>query len=176
MRETVSLPDRRPVDLGEVGADLPGCQPAGGQRQHELVDALQAPLPLLDDRRLERALPVARDVDLHRTDLGDHGLGAGAVAFVGAGLALPVPGLIAQVLGELFLQCELQDLLGQTGQQPVGPDRPTPDSRAWATICRANCFFSASSSAMGSIVSVIGTAFPPSTCSACQAGPRRPFL
>jgi hypothetical protein len=42
-----------------VRADLPGGQALGIQRQHDLIDPGQPPLPLLDDLRLERALPVA---------------------------------------------------------------------------------------------------------------------
>jgi hypothetical protein len=36
-----------------VRGDLAGGQPARGQRQHDLIDALQAALALLDDDRLE---------------------------------------------------------------------------------------------------------------------------
>ena len=36
IREMVSLDDLGAVDLGEVRGDLPGRQPAGGQRQHDL--------------------------------------------------------------------------------------------------------------------------------------------
>ena len=60
------LGHRRPVDLGEVRADLPGGQPARVQREHDRVHIGQGPLPLLDDDRLEAALPVPRHLDLHR--------------------------------------------------------------------------------------------------------------
>ena len=53
--ETVSLRHRGAVDLGEVRRDLPGGQAAGGQRQHDLIDPGQPPLPLLHNLRLNVA-------------------------------------------------------------------------------------------------------------------------
>jgi hypothetical protein len=41
-----------------------------------LIDTREAPLPLRDDLRLEGGVTIAWDVDLDRTDLGQHGLGA----------------------------------------------------------------------------------------------------
>src|SRR6195952_3890620 len=77
--EIVSLETKAGVDLGEVRRDLTGGQAAGGQREHDLVDPVQAPLALLDDHRLEARVPVTRHLDLHRPDLGEHRLGPGAV-------------------------------------------------------------------------------------------------
>jgi hypothetical protein len=48
---------RGPVDLREVGADLPGGQSLGRKRQHHLVHAGQPPLPLPDDLRLRSCPP-----------------------------------------------------------------------------------------------------------------------
>src|SRR6478672_13246220 len=47
------LADARAVDLGKVRADLPGRQTSRGQRQHDLVNAVEPALPLTHDHRLE---------------------------------------------------------------------------------------------------------------------------
>ena len=52
-----------------MSTDLSGGQAAGVQRQHDRVHVAQAALPLLDDHRLERAVPVPRHLDLHRSAL-----------------------------------------------------------------------------------------------------------
>lgn len=72
--------DRVPADLGpiklvEVRRDLAGHEATGGQRAHDLVDLVQAPLALLDDHRVEAGVAVTRHLDLDRPDLGEHGLG-----------------------------------------------------------------------------------------------------
>jgi hypothetical protein len=41
-----------------VGGDLCGGHTARGQRQHDLVDPVQAALPLAHEYRVERAVPV----------------------------------------------------------------------------------------------------------------------
>ena len=51
------LAHRGAVDLSEVRSDLPGGQALGIQRQHDLIDPAQPPLPLLDDLRLEACRP-----------------------------------------------------------------------------------------------------------------------
>lgn len=68
------------IDLGQVGLDLTGRQALRRKRDDHLVHAGQTLLPLLDDPRLEAAFPVARHCCLDRADVGQHGLGAGAVA------------------------------------------------------------------------------------------------
>lgn len=101
-------------------ADLPGREAFGIQRQHDLVDPRQAPLPLTDDLRLERARPVPRHIDLHRAvAVGHDRLRPSAVTDV----ARPDTGLVvlfvAEVLGHLLVQHGLQDRLGQLLEQPV---------------------------------------------------------
>lgn len=62
-----------------MGLDLIGGQSLRSQRDHHLVDAGQALLPLLDDLRFEGAVPVAGHGYLHKPYLGQHGLAAFAV-------------------------------------------------------------------------------------------------
>jgi hypothetical protein len=50
--------------LGQMGGDLGVRQPLGRQRQHHLVYPGQPALPLADDPRLERGVPVPRDLEL----------------------------------------------------------------------------------------------------------------
>jgi hypothetical protein len=76
-------------------------------------------LPLLDDLRLEGAFPVPRDGYLHRPDIGQHGLGPGAVAAVLAVLPRWVVLVVAEVVGHLAFQGRLQQPLGQLPQQPA---------------------------------------------------------
>jgi hypothetical protein len=94
-------------------------QAAGGQRQHHLVDAGQAPLPLAYDLRLEAALAIPWHLKFDRADVGDDGLRACSVA----GVARSGPGFVvffvAEVVGELAFQGGLQDLLRQLLQQPA---------------------------------------------------------
>ena len=52
-------------DVGKMRRDVRGGQAFGIEGQHHLVDVGQAPLPLLHQLRLEGAVPVLRDVDLH---------------------------------------------------------------------------------------------------------------
>jgi hypothetical protein len=65
-----------------MGGDLARREPLGGQRQHDLVDAAQPPLALLDDLRNEAAVGVPRHLDLDLADLGEHLLGPSSVARV----------------------------------------------------------------------------------------------
>jgi len=71
---------------------------AGGQRQHNLIDAVQASLAFTHDDRVEAGVAVARDLDLHRPDLGQYGLDADAVARVATVAPGRVVALAAQVL------------------------------------------------------------------------------
>jgi hypothetical protein len=125
--------DLRAVDLGEVRRDLAGGQAAGGQRQHDLVDAAQPPLPRAHDLRVEAAIPVPRDLDLDRTDLGEHRLCPSAVARVAASAADRVVLVVAEVVAHLFLECGLHDRLRQAGEQATPPTSCTPSARAWST-------------------------------------------
>jgi len=114
--------DRGAVDVVDVRGDLRGRQPAGGQRQHDLIDPVQAPLALRHDHRLERPVPIPRNLDLHRPDLGQHRLRASAVAHVRSKRPLAV--LVPQVFRELGLKSGFEHRLGQPRQQPARTDQP----------------------------------------------------
>ncbi|GGJ79816.1 hypothetical protein GCM10010123_07020 [Pilimelia anulata] len=86
----------------------------------------QPPLALLDDGRLERAVAVTRDGDLDRTDLGQDGLGPGAVAAVAAVIAHRIALVITEAVAQLAFQPGLQDPLGQLLQQPALPGQLHP--------------------------------------------------
>ncbi|MDQ0297512.1 hypothetical protein J2S52_005551 [Streptomyces sp. DSM 41037] len=68
------------IDLRKVGLDLAGGQALRSERDDHLVHAGQTLLPLLDDPRLQAAFPVAGHGYPDRADVGEHGLGTGAVA------------------------------------------------------------------------------------------------
>jgi hypothetical protein len=68
-------------------------------------------------------LAVARHVDLHRPDRGDHRLGAGAVTAVRTVAAHRLVLVIAEVLAQLRLQGRLQYVLRQPGEQAVRADK-----------------------------------------------------
>ena len=116
------LRHRGAVDLREVRADLTRGQTLRIQRQDDLIDPGQPPLPLLDDLRLERPGPVPRHVDPDwAAAAGQHLLGPGPVADVPAARALAcgIMLLITQVAGHLLVQRGLDHGLGQLLQQPV---------------------------------------------------------
>ena len=103
-----------------MGADLPGGQSLGIQRKHDGVDIARAALPLLHDRRVEAAHPVPRNLDLHRAAVvGQHRLGARAIAGVPGVLPGWVVLVIAEVVGHLFIQRGLDHRLGQRLEQPA---------------------------------------------------------
>ncbi len=114
------LAHRRAVDLGEVRADLAGRQALGIQRQHDLIDPGQPPLPLLDDLRLERAVPVAGHLDRYLpAALGQHRLGPGPVPHVPRIITGRAVLVMTEMLGHLLIQRRLQHRLGQLPEQPV---------------------------------------------------------
>ncbi|GAA2230053.1 hypothetical protein GCM10010104_24000 [Streptomyces indiaensis] len=67
----------------------------------------------------EGAVAVARHGYLHRTDVGQDGLGAFAVAGVAAVLPGRIMLVISEVVGDLAFQGGLQQPLGQLLQQPA---------------------------------------------------------
>lgn len=86
---------------------------------------------------------VAGHVDLDRADIGDHGLGPGAVAGVsGAGTGRVVL-LVAEVVGDLALQGGLQDPLGQLLQETALTGQ-LDASGASPVDCPINCSSSTS--------------------------------
>ncbi|GGP65236.1 hypothetical protein GCM10010185_42450 [Saccharothrix coeruleofusca] len=99
--------------------DLPGGQSLGEQRDDHLVDTGEALLPLGHDPRFELGVAVARHVDLHRPDVGEDRLGAGAVARVAGTPPGRVVLVVAQVVGDLAFQGRLQQPLGQLLQHPA---------------------------------------------------------
>ncbi len=108
------------VDVGEMGADLPGGQPTGIQRQDHLIDIGETTLTLLDNLRLEGARPIPRHVDLNTAaGIGQHRLGSESVAGVATSVSSRVPAVIAQVLAELLVQGGLDDRLGHRLEQPA---------------------------------------------------------
>jgi hypothetical protein len=120
--------DARAVDLLEVRRDLPGRQPAGIQREHDLVDLTQPALSLLHDDRFEGALAVPGDLELDLPGrMGQYRLRPGPVPHVGR---VPVSDrtvlLMAQVLGHLLVQRRLQHVLGELLEQPIRPGQRQP--------------------------------------------------
>jgi hypothetical protein len=104
----------RAVDLLEVSRDLPGREALGIQRQHDLIDTGQPPLPLAHDLRLECPGPVPRHLQLHlAAGLGQHRLRPGTVAHVPRLRVRRAVLLMTQVLGQLLVQRGLDHRLGQ---------------------------------------------------------------
>ena len=120
------LGDLRAVHLGQVRGDLPVGQPFRRQGNHHLIDARQPPLPFGDDFRLEAGIAVPRHRELYRPGLGNHGLGAVAVAGITAIAAFRVVLGIAEVVVQLALQGALDDHLGQPAQQAALAGQPQP--------------------------------------------------
>ncbi len=115
------LGDLRAIDLIEMRRDLTRREPARSQRQHDLIGAIQPSLPLRDDHRLERPVPVPGNLDLHGSDLGEHRLRPRPVAHV---LADRGPAMIvAEVFGQLSVQRRLEDVLRELIQQPSRADQ-----------------------------------------------------
>jgi hypothetical protein len=121
IRETVSLDTDAPYTSPARRADpqakwtliSPVVNPLAYNDYTTVSTSDSRPLPLLDDHRLEAGVPVAGDLDLDRSDLGEHRLGPGAVAGVAAPTADWVVLVIAQVLSHLRVQRGLQHVLGQ---------------------------------------------------------------
>src|SRR5699024_770278 len=79
----------------------------------------QAPLPLRDQARGERAGPIPRDLQLDGPELGLHRLRRAPVAGVGVLRRLAGALLVAQVAGQLGLQASLERCLDQGGYEPA---------------------------------------------------------
>jgi hypothetical protein len=109
-----------------VGLDLAGGQARGDQGDDQVVHAGQASLALADELGLEAAGTVPRHGELDGAGLGQHGLGAGAVAGVAAVAAGGVAVLVAQVVGQLALEGVLEHELCDALQQPVRADQADP--------------------------------------------------
>ena len=125
--------DLRAVDLGELHRDLPGGQPSGGQRQHDLVNTVQATLAFAHNARLETVLPVPRHLDLHRAHLGEHRLSPSPVAGVPAVTPGRIVLVITQMLTELRRHGGLEHRLVSPVSRPPGPMSSIPSARAVST-------------------------------------------
>ena len=107
------------VEIGEVLGDIAGGHALRIQRDHRLVEPRDSALMLGHHHRRERARPVPRDLDREIADLGPHRLRRGSVPTVRRLLPDPIARVVAEVLGQLRFQRGLQDLPGQSRQQPV---------------------------------------------------------
>ncbi len=99
--------------------DIAGGHALRIQRDHRLVEPRDPALMLGHHHRRERARPVPRDLDREIADLGPHRLRRGSVPAVRRLLPDPIARVVAEVLGQLRFQRGLQDLPGQSRQQPV---------------------------------------------------------
>lgn len=97
-------------------------EPLGVQGQHDRVHVVQAVSALPDDDGLERAVPVARHLDLDGADrVGHDRLHCGAVTRVrGPALHASLMPAAAEMLGHLLVQGGLQHGPGELLQQAVG--------------------------------------------------------
>lgn len=109
-----------------MGFDLTGRQPLRRERDDHRVDPVQAALTLAHGQRIEAAVTIPRHLDVDRTDLGDHRLGAGTVARVVQVAALDRMLRVAEMFFHLDLQAGLEDLLRQASQQPARADKIDP--------------------------------------------------
>ncbi len=113
--------DAGPVEIGDVGLDLPRGHPAGVERDDLLVQAGQAPLVLLDDLRLERAVAIPRPGDRNRPVIGQERLPRSAVARVARPARRRLAVLVAQMPAQLALQRPLHQPARQIAQKAPGP-------------------------------------------------------
>lgn len=108
--------DLDPVELAQVGDDLPGAHAAGVHRHDLVVEAEKAALVAGDQLRVERRLPVARDRQFDPAGLGRDCLTTVAIARV-AGL------LARQMMVHLGVEGALGQGLLQLVQQAVSLER-----------------------------------------------------
>jgi hypothetical protein len=83
--------------------DVAGGQTAGIQRQNDLIDAGQPPLPLGHDHRLEAAVAVPRYLHGDLTRVGQHRFGAFPVAGVAPVPTERIMPVVAEMLSHLLL-------------------------------------------------------------------------
>src|SRR5699024_4288651 len=104
---------------GQVMLDVANRPPVIVEADDHVIQPAQAPPPLRDQARGERAGPIPRDLQLDRPELGLHRLRRGPVAGVGVLRRLAGALLIAQVAGQLGLQTPLERCLDQGGYEPA---------------------------------------------------------
>jgi len=98
------------VHLGKEALDFANRHAAGVHGNDLVVKAGEAPLVLAYELGLECALAVSGHINAQGADIGQHRLGALAVAVIGAGtFRLGLTGRIAQVMAHLGAQCALQN-------------------------------------------------------------------
>ena len=96
------------VNLHEVRLDLANRQAARIQANDAVIETVKAGLPLGHELRLEGAVAVARNRDLDRAVVADHGFARIAVATVAAAAASRGALLVAQMLCQLGAERSLQ--------------------------------------------------------------------
>jgi hypothetical protein len=96
IREIVSLETFAPETSAKCAATSPVVNPRAVSESTIWSTPSNPPLPLAHDLRVEAAVPIPRDLDLDRTDLGEHPLRPNAVAGVAASAADRVVPVIAR--------------------------------------------------------------------------------
>jgi hypothetical protein len=97
--------------------NVAGGHATGIQGQDFVIEAFQARLAFFDELRLERALPITRDVDFNVPLLSLHGLLAPTIAQVPVGVALASMFGVAQVRVQFGFQAAFDHCLGQFFEQ-----------------------------------------------------------
>lgn len=104
-----------------MALDLTDAHPAGVEADDLLVQPRQSGLALGDQLRLKAPSPIARRLDLDRSELGLHRLGRLAVAMVPGATRGRLPRRVAQVLAQLSVQRGLDHAAGELGEQATRP-------------------------------------------------------
>ena len=117
----------------------PVLKPLRMQRQNNLVNLGQPSLPLLHDLRLERALPIAGNLNRDITDrIRHHRLRPGAITHIRRLTAwFGVVLLVTEMLGHLLIQAVSRTFLVNSFNNPSGPVSSNPRRWASATIAAA---------------------------------------
>lgn len=111
--------DLRAVNLGQMALDLAHRHLASVHRQDLVVEAVEVPLVLRDDIRIEGRVPVPRHRDGHRAVVGTQRLLL-PVARVARGCALGPVILVADMIRHLGLEGPLHQGAGQLLEKPAG--------------------------------------------------------
>jgi hypothetical protein len=109
-----------------------GEDPATSVHPHVGPLLAGTPAALGHDRRAERALTVAGNRDVHRTDLGQQRLGPRAITGIATVMPHRIVLVIAQVLVHLRLESGLQEPAVNCCNTPPRPSCCTPCERARA--------------------------------------------
>lgn len=118
------LGDRLPgelgaVELGQVALDLADGEALGIEGDDIGGNALEATTVLGHRRRLEGAVAVPGNAQLHGPDVGGDRLGVAAVAGVARAAAGRVIRFVAEMISQLDLQAGLEHLADHVGQKAV---------------------------------------------------------